>query len=182
MLTGYTSLFSVAVLCTACSWKLSVLFASAFMQAANVFLQVHNAFLQAINMFMQPVTCSCRFTTPSCRLSTRSCRLPTCSCRFTMPSCRLSMRSCRLSTCSCALHSHCTNSCSPKMLCILLVITWRGGMLLVYSARHPRARSARGGGRNKPQHTDEACYNLLIANYDVKFPVTVVTVTSALAI
>ena len=45
----------LAVLCTACSWKLSVLFASAFMQAANVFLQVHNAFLQAINTFMQPV-------------------------------------------------------------------------------------------------------------------------------
>ena len=32
-----------------------MLFASAFMQAANVFLQVHNAFLQAINTFMQPV-------------------------------------------------------------------------------------------------------------------------------
>ena len=54
-------------------------------------------------------------------------------------------------------------------------------MLLVYSARHPRARSARGGGRNKPQHTDAPCYNWFIANYDVKFPVTVVTVTSALA-
>ena len=35
----------------------------------------------------------------------------------------------------------------------VLVITWRGGMLLVYSARHPRARSAR------PQHTDAPCYN-----------------------
>ena len=66
-------------------------------------------------------TCSYRFTTPSCRLSTRSCSLSTCSCRFTTPSCRLSTRSCRLSTCSCALHSHCTNSRSPKMLCILLV-------------------------------------------------------------
>ena len=63
-------------------------------------------------------TCSYRFTTPSCRLSTLSCRLSTCSYRFTTPSCRLSTRSC---TRSCALHSHCTNSRSPKMLCILLV-------------------------------------------------------------
>ena len=49
-------------------------------------------------------------------------------------------------------HSYCT-------VHYVLVITWRGGMLLVYSARRPRARSARGGGRNKPQHTDNACHN-----------------------
>ena len=36
----------------------------------------------------------------------------------------------------------------------VLVIACLGGLLLVYSTRRPRARSARGGGRNKPQHTD----------------------------
>ena len=49
--------------------------------------------------------------------------------------------------------------CTSHSSVYVLVITWRGGMLLVYSARHPRARSARGGGRNKPQHTDAPCYN-----------------------
>ena len=97
MLTGYTSLFSV--LHAAGSFQCCLLARSCRLP-----------------------TCSYRFTTPSCRLSTRSCSLSTCSCRFTTPSCRLSTRSCRLSTCSCALHSHCTNSRSPKMSCILLVI------------------------------------------------------------
>ena len=47
----------LAVLCTACSWKLSVLFASAFMQAANVFLmQALNAF----NAFMQAFNAGCQ--------------------------------------------------------------------------------------------------------------------------
>ena len=49
-------------------------------------------------------------------------------------------------------------------------------MLLVYSARHPRARGEGGINRNIPTR------HVIIANYDVKFPVTVVTVTSPLDI
>ena len=113
MLTGYTSLLSV--LHAAGSFQCSLLARSCRLPTCSYSSQrllagyqhVHAACqrvlagsLQAINTFMQAATCSCRFTTPSCRLSTRSCRL---------------------STCSCALHSHCTNSRSPKMSSIRLV-------------------------------------------------------------
>ena len=118
MLTGYTSLFSV--LHAAGSFQCCLLARSCRLPTCSYRFTTPSCRLSTRSCSLS--TCSCRFTTPPCRLSTRSCRLPTCSCRFTTPSCRLSTRSCRLSTCSCALHSHCTNSRSPKMLCILLVL------------------------------------------------------------
>ena len=115
MLTGYTSLFSV--LHAAGSFQCCLLARSCRLPTCS-----YRFTTPSCRRSCSLSTCSCRFTTPSCRLSTRSCRLQTCSCRFTTPSCRLSTRSCRLSTCSCALHSHCTNSRSPKMSSIRLVI------------------------------------------------------------
>ena len=122
MLTGYTSLFSV--LHAAGSFQCCLLARSCRLP-----------------------TCSYRFTTPSCSLSTRSCRsLSTCSVlagsqrllagyqhvhagcqRVLADSQRLLAgyqhvhAGCQVHAGSCALHSHCTNSRSPKMLCILLV-------------------------------------------------------------
>ena len=147
MLTGCTSLFSVlhaagsfqccllARSCRlpTCSYRFTTQAINTFMQPVNVFLQVHNASLQAINTFMQAANVFLQVHNAFLQVSTRSCRL---------------------STCSCALHSHCTNSRSPKMLCILLVcISYNMPKRYVAGlwTRHP---SARGGSVHKPQLTD----------------------------